>query len=255
MSKYLTGKTIIVTGGSKGIGFAAAKSLIEKGAKVAILARNQSSLDAAVAALGEERAYGLSVDVSDRQAVMDAFAQIQSHFGSIYGLVNNAGLSGSRRIEVVAEEELRKMVDLNFLGTVFCCQAAIPLMKQNGSGRIVNISSASVHHSNEFAHIGIYSATKAAVEQMSSFLREEVKEHSIGVTVLSPGATVTSVMDHFDPEAMVEAYEAWVGYSPKSDGTMEAESVGQAIAHCFEYPDGVAVDFIEVRPNVPTSKT
>ena len=153
------------------------------------------------------------------------------------------------------EDELRRMVDLNFLGTVFCCQAAIPSMKKRGGGRIVNISSASVHHDNEFAHISIYAATKAAVEQMSRHLREEVKGDNISVTTLSPGATLTSVMDNFDPDAMGEAYEAWTAYSPKSDGTMEAESVGTAIAHCFEYPEGVALDFIEVRPNVPTSKS
>lgn len=246
-------QVIVITGGSRGIGFAAAQALVARGAKVALLARNQQVLDDAVAALGE-RAFGLAVDVCDRAQVERAFAQVAQRWGRIDGLVNNVGFQFARRIELVPERELRELLDLNFFSAVFGCQCVIPHLRAAGGGRIINISSASVRHTNEFAHLGVYSAAKAALDHLTVELREEVKRDGIMVTLLSPGAVATGSIANFDPGAAAEAMAAWLEKGASFDGALQAEAVGEAIAHCFEYPPGVAVEFLELRPNMPTPK-
>lgn len=248
------GQVIVITGASRGIGLAAAKVLAERGAKVALLARSRQALDEAVAALGGERAMGLAVDVCQRAEVERAFAQVAERWGRIDGVINNVGFQFARRIELTPERELRQLLDLNFFSAVFGCQCAIPHLRAAGGGRILNISSASVRHTNEFAHLGVYSAAKAALDHLTAELREEVKRDGIMVTLLSPGAVATGSIANFDPEAAAEAMAAWLDKGSSFDGAMQAEAVGEAIAHCFEYPPGVAVEFLEVRPNMPMPK-
>lgn len=254
-SALLQDRVIVVTGGSKGIGLATARALIERGARVAILARDQAGIDAAIQQLGPERAIGVSVDVTRKAALQAAFETIVARWGRLDGLVNNVGFQFARNLETMPEEEIRKVIDLNFLSVVFSCQCAIPLMRRQGGGRIVNVSSASVRHNNEFADLGLYSAAKAAVDHFTAELREDLK-HSDGimVTLFSPGAVATQSIDNFDPGAAAEALEKWKRTGPTFDGAMQADVIGRAIAHCFEYPDGVAVEFMEVRPNQPTPK-
>ena len=246
-------KVIIVTGGSKGLGLAAAKELIAQGAKVGILARNRKAIDKAVEALGD-RAYGVSVDVADRQSVFDAFAAVKQHFGRLDGLVNNAGLARPGRIETLPVDELQLQINTNFIGLVYCCQAAIPLLRESGGGLIVNVSSASVHHENEMSHLSIYAASKAAVEVFSRELRHEVTGDKIGVSVVVPGSTASEFASEFDFGKLKEALDAWLDKGKYFDGTMQAEQIGQAIAHCFTYPSGVSVDFLEIKPHMPTEK-
>lgn len=246
-------KVIIVTGGSKGLGFATAKSLIEQGAKVGILARDQKAIDKAVGKLGAN-AFGVSVDVADRDSVFAAFAAVKAHFGKLDGLVNNAGLARPNSIEALPVEDLQLQINTNFTGLVYCCQAAIPLLRENGGGLIVNVSSASVHHENEMSHLSIYAASKAAVEVFSRELRHEVTKDGIGVSVVVPGSTASEFAAGFDFDKLKVALNAWLDKGKYFDGTMQAEQIGQAIAHCFTYPKGVSVDFLEVKPHMPTEK-
>lgn len=247
-------QVIVVTGGSKGIGFATAQALHRRGAKVALVARDRSKLDEAVASLGTDRAMGLSADVCDRAALDAALTRVAGRWGRIDGIVNNAGFQFARRIEAMPEAEVRKLVDLNFLSVVFGCQCAIPHLRAAGGGRIVNVSSATVRNSNEFSHLAVYSASKAAVEHLSAELRHEVKADGIMVTVFSPGAVATGSIANFDPVATAEAMQDWLTKGPKWDGVTQPEVVGEAIATCFELPKGVAVEFMEVRPNMPMPK-
>ena len=255
MSVTLATKTMIVTGGSKGIGLAAARSLLDRGANVAIFARNQQGLERAAAALASDRLLPLAVDLTDRTAVEEACRKVVTHFGRLDGIVNNVGFQFARKIEKVGEEELRTMVELNFFSVVFGCQAAIPLLRENGGGRIVNISSSSVRNDNEFAHLAMYSSSKAAVDHFTRELRREVQCDKIDVTLLSPGAVATGSSDNFEPEAMMEAYDAWLEKDKHFDGALDVAVVGQAIAQCFEYPAGTVIEFLEIRPNTPTPKT
>jgi NAD(P)-dependent dehydrogenase (short-subunit alcohol dehydrogenase family) len=247
-------QVVIVTGASKGIGLATAQALLDRGARVALLARDATRLDAAVSAPGSANAFGIAADVCDKAAVERAFDAVEKKWGRIDGLVNNVGFQFSRRIEISPEEEVRRLLDLNLLSAVFACQAAIPRMRRSKGGRIVNVSSASVRNDNEFSHMAFYSASKAALEHFSKELRHEVKADGIMVTVFSPGAVATGSIANFDPVAAGEAMQDWLKKGATFDGMTEAGVIAGAIASCFELPAGVAVEFMEVRPNSVTPK-
>lgn len=251
---HVKDQVIVVTGASKGIGLATARTLLQRGARVALIARNQAGLEEALAGLKSGHAMGLALDVSDKAAVKDGFDRVAQRWGRIDGLVNNVGFQFARRVEVMPEDEVRKLVDLNFLSVVFGSQAAVPHLRAAGGGRIINISSATVRNDNEFSHLAVYSACKAAVEHLSRELRHELKNDRIMVTVFSPGAVATGSIANFDPAAAAEAMQDWLTKGSKWDGLTQPEVIGAAIASCFELPPGVAVEFMEVRPNMPMPK-
>ncbi len=251
---YVAGRVIAVAGASRGIGLAAARSLLARGARVALLARDRARLEATVAGLDSERALGIAADVCDKAAVSAALARAVASWGRLDGLVNNVGFQFARRLEVMPEAEVRKLIELNFVSAIFACQAAIPHLRAAGGGRIVNVSSASVRHADEFAHLGLYSASKAALERFSCELRHELKADRIMVTVFSSGAVATGSVANFDPQALREAMQDWLTRGPMFDGALQPEIVGEAIANCFEFPPGAALEFAELRPNVPTAK-
>ena len=253
MSEALKGQTFIVTGASRGIGLAAAKSIGKRGGRVALFGRDQAALDDAAAAI-DNGALPVVVDVTDRDALVAAIDRSADAMGGLDGIVNNAGLSLAAKIEGLVAADVVTQVNTNFLATVFACQAVIPHFRKRGGGRIVNIGSASVRHLDEFAFISIYTATKAALERFTIDLREEVKAENIGVTILSPGGTETSFGSGWAPEAAAIAFGEWLRRAPHFDGTMQVEPVGEAIAACFDLPSGTAFDFLEIRPNRPMSR-
>lgn len=252
-------KVIAITGGGAGLGFATAQALVKYGAKVALLGRRQEVLDKAVAELGADaagfnNAHGFVCDVTRKADVVKAFADLHAHFGKLDGLVNNAGVARPDPIEVMSEEDVLAQVNTNLLGTIFCCQAAIPMLRANGHGLIVNLSSATVRHDNEMSHLSVYAATKAAVDRFSKELRDEVKGDRICVTVFSPGAVFTEFGLGWDPAKMSAALHDWQKKGKNFDGYMKADVIGNSIAICFGYPKGVSVDFMEVKPSKVTEK-
>jgi NAD(P)-dependent dehydrogenase (short-subunit alcohol dehydrogenase family) len=253
-SSYLENQVIAVTGASKGIGLATAHSLLARGARVALIARNPGPLQAAVAALNSQRALAVSADACERAGIGAALETVVRSFGRLDGLVNNVGFQFARRIEIMPEAEVRRLIDLNFVSAIFASQAAIPHLRASGGGRIVNVSSSTVRHENEFSHLGLYSASKAALEHFSRELRHELKPDKITVTVFSPGAAATGSVANFDPQALQEAMQDWLGKGAMFDGALQPHTIGEAIAACFEFPPGVAAEFVEVRPSTPTPK-
>lgn len=249
----LKDKIIAVTGGSKGLGLATCKRLVEGGAKLAILARDEAGLAKAASDLGGE-VFTVSVDVANQAAVREAFGKIEAHFGGLDGLVNNAGLARPRAIEHLQPDELMLQINTNFVGTVYCSQAAIPLMRRRGGGLIINLSSATARFTGEMGHLSVYAATKAAVDVFSRELRDECTRDNIGVTVVCPGAAVTDFGAGWEFEAFKAALNDWASKGPTSDGFMEADDVARAIAHCFTYPAGVTVDDLVVKPHRPSAK-
>ena len=125
----LCGSVVAITGGSRGFGLAIARHLVERGAKVGLLARRRESLAEAVALLGEAQALGLVADVADRAELTGALQSVKSHFGRFDALVNNAGLARPNSIEHLVEDQVALQVNTNFLGTVYASQAAIPLLR------------------------------------------------------------------------------------------------------------------------------
>ena len=253
-SSYLENQVVVVSGASKGIGLATARSLLKRGARVALIARNRGPLEAAVAALDSQHALALAADACDRAAMGAALETVVRTFGRLDGLVNNVGFQFARRLEIMPEAEVRRLIDLNFVSAIFACQAAIPHLRASGGGRIVNVSSSTVRHENEFSHVGLYSASKAALEHFSRELRHELKPDKIMVTVFSPGAAATGSVANFDPQALQEAMQDWLSKGPMCDGALQPHTVGEAIAACFEFPPGAAPEFVEVRPSIPTPK-
>lgn len=240
-------QVIVVTGASMGIGLGTARCLLARGARVALMARDAARLQGVVDALGSDNALAVAADVCDRVGVATAFERVNAHWGRLDGVINNVGLNCARRIEVMPEAEVRKVLELNFLGTVFACQAAIPWLRASGGGRIVNVSSSSVRDRNEFAHLGIYSASKAAVEQFTSELREELRADRILLTLFSSGSVLTGSVGNLDPQAAQEAFTAWLERGDHYGGSTTPEVMGEAVAQCFEFPPGVGAEFIEVR--------
>lgn len=254
MKEALKDRVYIVTGGSKGFGLAIAKSLVVHGARVGLLSRNQQGLDQAVAEIGPDHAFGVSGNVVLREEINIAFEAVKAHFGRLDGLVNNAGLARPNAIENLVEEEVMMQVQTNFLGTVFCSQAAIPLLRGGDNPRIINISSASAYHYDEMSHLSIYAATKAAVERFTRDLRTELQADAIGVTCIRPGAAWTNFSDGWDQEALMGGFKAWSRVGSHMDTGMETQQVGDAVAYALAQPGGVAVDLLEIRPNIPTPK-
>ncbi len=255
MSLDLDGRACIVTGGSRGFGLAITKRLVEHGAKVGLISRNQASLDQAVAEIGTDHAFGVACDVGSSEQIRSVFETIREHFGRLDGLVNNAGLATPNRVEDLVEAEVLSQVQTNFLGTVFCCQAAIPLLRGGDNPRIVNISSASAWHYDEISHLSIYASTKAAVERFTRDLRLELQHDNIGVTCVRPGGAVTDFATGWDPDAFAAALEAWRDTGTYLDMGMESDDVAEAVCYALSQRPGVGVDLLEVRPNVLTSKT
>ncbi len=255
MTTSLEGQVYIVTGGSRGFGLAIARDLAAHGARVGLVSRNREGLDAAVDGIGRENAFGIAADVASPEQIGDAFAAIRDHFGRLDGLVNNAGMARPNRVEDLEVDEVVTQVNTNFLGTVFCCQAAIPLLRGADNPRIVNISSASAWHYDEIVHLSIYASTKAAVERFTRDLRIEVQPDSIGVTCVRPGGAITSFADEWNPDRFAAAMAGWKDVGTYMDLGMEVAQVGEAVRYALAQPPGVAVDLLEIRPNIQTPKS
>ena len=254
MTKEFNGAVYIVTGGSKGFGLAIAKALVARGARVGLVSRASAELDKAVSEIGSDYAFGVTCDVAGPDNIAKAFTGIKQHFGRLDGLVNNAGMARPNKVENLLEAEVIAQVQTNFLGTVFCSQAVIPLLRGGENPRIVNISSASAHHYDEMSHLSVYAATKAAVERFSRDLREELQVDRIGVSCIRPGGAWTSFANDWDGDALIAGMKAWQDDGTYMDTGMEVEQVGDAVAYALLQPPGVAVDLLEIRPNVLTPK-
>ena len=250
----LADKVYIVTGASKGFGLAITKALLAEGARVGMLARNDEVLQAAVAELASEKVIGFACDIANSVQVAECFNKVKTHFGALNGVINNAGLARPASVENIREPELILQVNTNFVGTVLCCQAAIPLLRGENNPRIINISSASAWHYDEMLHLSVYAATKAAVERFTRDLRTEVQVDGIGVTCIRPGGAWTNFADGWDEKLLMAGLDAWQNTGPTMDTGMEVEHVAQSVVNCLNYPAGVAVDLMEVRPNIPIPK-
>lgn len=183
----LTGRTVIVTGASSGIGAATARLLHAAGAYPVLAARRADRL----AALSEELGGALAVptDVTDPRQVRELVAATLERHGRIDGLVNNAGASLHGPIAEVDLAEYRRILDLNVASLVGVTQAVLPAMRERGFGRIVNVSSGTTRR--VATGTGAYAASKSAVNMISAVLREELAPAGIAVSLLLPSVTAT----------------------------------------------------------------
>ena len=205
----LKGKTAIVTGGTRGIGFAIVKKYLENGANVAIAGSRQESVEKAIANLPEYegRVMGIWPDLCSPEEVASAFASVKEKFGSNDILANNAGISSRTSLYDYTVEEFSKIVDINLKAVFVCSQAAARIMKVQGGGVIINTSSM-VGEYGQPSGCG-YPATKFAVNGITKSLARELAKDQIRVNAVAPGVTRTDMVAAL-PKEMVERISAGI---------------------------------------------
>ena len=181
-------KVWFVTGASRGFGRIWAEAALERGDKVVVTARDPGTLQELVATYGDT-VLTLSLDVTDRNAVFEAVSQAYQHFGRLDVVLCNAGYGYLSAIEEIVPSEAKANFDTNVFGTLSVVQAAIPLMRAQGSGHILTLSSIGGVVSSPTG--GIYVATKFAIEALTEALAGEVAGFGIKVTMIEPGAFTT----------------------------------------------------------------
>jgi len=181
-------KTWFITGTSRGFGREWAEAALERGDRVAATARNTDSLDDLVAKHGDA-ILPIALDVNDRAADFAAVKQAHDHFGALDVVVNNAGYGHFGFIEELSEDEARAQIETNLFGALWVTQAALPFLREQGSGHIIQVSS--IGGISAFPLVGIYHASKWGLEGFSQALAQEVADFGIHVTLIEPGGFST----------------------------------------------------------------
>ena len=198
----LQGKKAIVTGGTRGIGFAVVQTFLRNGASIALFGSRQETVDKALAALKAENpdweVIGMAPDLTDYAAVDAAFAEVEKAFGRIDILVNNAGISAREPLYDYTPEAFEKMMRLNVSAVFNGCRAAAPRMKAQGGGSIINTSSM-VSLYGQPSGVG-YPTSKFAVNGMTRSLARELGRDNIRVNAVAPGVTRTDMVANLPQE-------------------------------------------------------
>jgi NAD(P)-dependent dehydrogenase (short-subunit alcohol dehydrogenase family) len=184
----MTQKTWFITGTSRGFGREWTAAALERGDRVAATARDTSSLDDLVEKYGDA-ILAIALDVTDREADFAAVQQAFDHFGRLDVVVNNAGYGQFGMAEELSEQELRDQIETNVFGAIWVTQAALPFLRQQGSGHIIQVSS--IGGVSAFPNLSAYHASKWALEGFSQALSQEVAEFGIHVTLVEPGGFAT----------------------------------------------------------------
>lgn len=238
----LSGRTAVVTGGSRGIGRAIAQALLERRANVVITATKQASVDEGVRALRAAAAQGAAVEgrvadvrrYPDVEALMSAVVQ---RFDGVDILVNNAGVGTFRAVADMSVEEWHAVIDTNLTGVFYCCHAVIPHLRARGGGWIINISS--LAGKNAFPEAAAYCASKTGLNAFSEALMQEVRYDGIRVAYVMPG----SVSTDFGGRG-----------STKGSWALLPEDVAQVVVDLIAHPARSLASRVELRPARPPKK-
>jgi len=190
----LEGKRVLITGGSSGIGFAIARAMLAKGARVIVTGRNSERLAQAVRDF-QERGLpisGVQADVATPEGRSRSMDQAIAVLGGLDVLVNNAGGVRAGRLENTTEAEIRTMVEVDLVAPILLTQAALPHLRKSGDGLVVNVTSGIALIGAPF--YATYAAVKAGLSRFREAIRRELKGEGVGVLTLYPGATDTPMM-------------------------------------------------------------
>lgn len=236
----LEGKSIIVTGGTTGIGRALAKRLVSEGAKVLIFGRHEKELKEALGDIkpsGKGMIEGMIADQAIHDNVEEVFRTADEKLGGVDILVNNAALPASK-IDDSEYDEIKYVVESNLIGYMDCCRAAMGRMKEKKSGHIVNIGSMSADAEDPNS---VYVATKAGVRGFTRSMAADANKAGIRVTVIEPGLVGTDMT-----KQDVEEQRKW-----QADGKMlKAEDIAECVVYALSQPDRCDVEFVQIRPRL-----
>jgi NAD(P)-dependent dehydrogenase (short-subunit alcohol dehydrogenase family) len=230
-------RRVIVTGGTRGIGYAIARAMLGAGGQVLISGLDADRLDRAVRQLEQEasapgRVAGLRSDVRVRADVEALVAEAVRRFGGLDTLVNNAGVGAFGDVAATSDEDWHRVLETNLTGPFLCSRAAIPQFRKVGGGWIINI--ASLAGRNAFPGGGVYCASKAALISFSESLMQEVRFDNIRVTVIMPG----SVSTEFSARSKDED-ASW---------KLTPDDVALAVVNLLSHPARSLPSKIELRP-------
>jgi NAD(P)-dependent dehydrogenase (short-subunit alcohol dehydrogenase family) len=233
----LAGTVALVTGGSRGIGFAIARTLTEHGASAAITGRSAAGLERAREAIGG-RTLAVEADVRDPEQVQRAIDEAVERFGGLDVLVNNAGVGQFSNVAEMGISQWKSVIETNLSGVFYCCHAAIPHMRRRGGGWIINISS--LAGKNAFVGGAAYCASKAGLNSFSEALMQEVRHDNIRVSYVMPGSVAT---DFGGP-----------GGQGAAPWKIQPEDVGQLVLDLLLMPARSLPSRVELRPSKPPRK-
>lgn len=229
----LTDKHIIITGVSRGIGLELSKILTEKGAHVYGWGRNAPKYS-------NERFHFIKCNVQDENSVNFAATQtLQMSNGRVDGLINNAGLGYFGYLEQQPMDEIKTMIDTNLYGVIYATRSVLGVLKAQGSGHIINISS--IAGIEGYSQVSVYCATKYAITGYSEALYKELRDFGVKVTCIHPGSTQTNFFDN------VESIKA-------HDNMLSPAEVAQNICFILESSDNFLTNSIVFRPLQPKPK-
>jgi clavulanate-9-aldehyde reductase len=244
MTADLSRQVVAVTGASSGIGEATAVACARAGASVSLAARRADRIEALAQRIGEEggRALAVETDVGEESQARAFIERTHAELGRLDVLVNNAGVMLLGPIAGAPTEEWRRMIHANVYGVLYCTHAALPLMADQGSGHIINVSSVAGRHAR--AGSGVYNLTKFGVGAFSEALRQESVAMGVRVTLIEPGAVATELSGHNRPEVLEQMAKAFQGVT-----LLASEDIAEAILYAIGQPANVSVNEVLVRPS------
>jgi 3-oxoacyl-[acyl-carrier protein] reductase len=233
---FLLGRTAVVTGATRGIGFAIVRTLADAGATVAICGRSQDSVDAAVRRLTNEskgKVVGKAADVRASTEVEALFSWVDSETGGPEILVNNAGVGVMKGTVELTVEDWQRMIETNLSGAFYCSREALRRMKNRGGGYIINMGS--LAGKNAFAGGAAYNASKFGLYGFTEAMMLDHRYDNVRITHIMPGSVDTE----------------FSGGSAKADWKIAPEDVGEIVLMLLRMPERTLVSQVEVRPAKP----
>lgn len=239
----LTGHGAIVTGASRGIGWAIAESLAGAGARVALAARTRADVERAASTLndrfGDARAIGVECDVRSQQDCERLVERAVSWLGGVDILINNAGIGVFARVADMSPDDWRTVIETNLNSLFYCTHAALPHLIEHGSSWIINIGSLAGR--NAFPGGAAYNASKFGLIGFSEALMQEVRHDGVRVSYIMPGSVATE-------------FSHPSGSGGGDDWKVQSEDIGQIVLDLLATPARTLPSRIEVRPSRPPGK-
>jgi NADP-dependent 3-hydroxy acid dehydrogenase YdfG len=235
-------KVVVITGASSGLGEATARALAKNGAKLVLGARRIDRLKALASELSLGDKAAVQTDVSNYAQVKHLVDHAVKVHGRVDVVLNNAGLMPLSPLDRLKIEDWDRMIDVNIKGVLYGIAAALPHMKAQKSGHIINVSSVAGHRVRPSSTV--YSATKTAVRVISEGLRQEVTPYNIRTTIISPGAVSSELLESITEKDIVQ------NLSAVRDMAIPADSFASMVLFAMSQPDNVDVNEILFRPTI-----